>query len=537
LTTIKHVSNSAEVDEKLAALLTNASAVQAIASAVEGTLGSKGLDAMLVDRLGDVVITNDGITILSKIETSHPAARMVIGIAKAQEEEVGDGTTTATIMAGTLLGEGVAQIVKGVPVTKVIEGVRVGLARAREALEALSTPIKGVDDPLLRKVAFVAGRQHADIADLVVTAARMVGAEKLAERHWKLMDTVVAQAGAGNEVFMGVVVDKERLNQQMPREIVKARVLVVDDALEPEEMEEEALGTEAGFNRYLALKSEFRENLSKLVELGVNVIVVDRGVDDAAEEVLTDAGVMVLRRVSSREVRQVAEHVGARPIKRTGLRREPGDLARYLGAAERVYEDEKLEHVRFLGGAGKPMATILVGAATDEVVDERERIAKDAAAAVQAALRGGVVPGGGAAELAAARCLEESRRSLKGMAGYGVDCVIEALRRPLAQIVANAGYNPLEKVGDVLAAQQETGKPSLGVDCDTGEVVDMFEMGILDPTLVKTYALKAAGEIAEAILRINTIIKKREEGGGSGGASGGGSSGGPGGAGTGSLDG
>ncbi len=533
MTTVKQVSNQAEVDEKLAALLTNANAVQAIASSVEGTLGSKGLDAMLVDRFGDVVITNDGITILSKIETTHPAARMVIGIAKAQEEEVGDGTTTATVMAGTLLGEGVAQVQKGVPVARVIEGLRYGLDKAREALEGISTPISGPDDPLLRKVAFIAGRERADIADLVIEAARLVGVDKLKERHWKLLDTVVAQVGAENEVFSGVLVDKERLNQQMPREIDNARVLVVDDALEPEEIEEEALGTEAGFKRYLELERDFRENLAKVVGLGVNVIVVDRGVDDAAEEILTDAGVMVLRRVSSREVRQVAEHTGARPIKRTTLRRDPADLSRYLGSARRVYEDEKLEHVRFLGGAGKPMATVLVGAATEEVVDERERIAKDACAAVQAAVRGGVVPGGGAAELAAARKVEEVRRSIRGMAGYGVDCVLEALRRPLAQIVANAGFNPLEKVGDVLAAQAGAGNDALGVDLDTGEIRDMRELGVLDPTLVKTYALKAAGEIAEAILRINTIIKKREEEGGPGGRSGGGEggrgSGGPGG--------
>lgn len=525
-TTVKQVSGGAEVDERLAALVTNSAAVQAIASSVEGTLGSKGLDVMLVDRYGDVVITNDGITILSKIETTHPAARMVIGIAKAQEEEVGDGTTTATIMAGTLLAEGVAHVVKGVPVARVIEGIRLGLARAEAVLREMSAPVEGVNDPLLTRVALIAGRGHQDIADLVVAAARMVGEDKLKERNWKLMDTVVAQVGAENEVFMGVVVDKERLNKQMPREIDNARVLVVDDALEPEEIEEEALGTEAGVKRYLELQREFRDNLAKLVRLGVNVVVADRGVHDLAEEVLTDAGVMVLRRVSSREVRRVAEHVGAKPVKRTALRRAEADLERYLGSAGRVYEDEKLEHVRFLGGTGRPMATVLVGAATEEVVDERERIAKDAAAAVQAAVRGGVLPGGGAAELAAARRVEEFRQTIKGMAGYGVECVVEALRRPLAQIVANAGYNPLEKVGDVLAEQAETGRESLGVDCDTGEVADMRELGVLDPTPVKTYALKAAGEIAEAILRINTIIKKREEGPGPAG-------GGPGGAGHG----
>mgnify|MGYP005840284479 CR=1 FL=1 len=511
---IKQVSGGSEVDERLAALLSNANAVRAIASAVEGTIGSKGLDTMLVDRFGEVVITNDGITILTKMEVNHPAARMVINTAKAQEEEVGDGTTTATIMAASLLSEAVEQVVKGVPVTRVIEGIRTGVNRAVEAIRARSRPVRGVEDPRLRQVALVAGREHQDIADLVVEAARLIGEEKLMDPAFKLADTVTAEEGANNEVFPGVIIDKEPMNEHMPKEVVDCRVLVVDDALEPEEIEEEALGTEAGFARYLGLKEEFRVNLAKVITLGVRVILVDRGVDDFAEEMLTDAGVMVLQRVSSRELRKAAEHTGARPIKRTGLKKEATDLEKYLGRAARVYEDEKLEHVRIVGGTGKPMATILVGAATEEVVGERERIARDAASAVQAAVRGGVVPGGGAVELAVAREVVKAREGVRGMAAYGVDCVAEALKKPLSQIVANAGFNPLEKIGDVIAAQAAEGKDSLAIDCDTGEVVDMWELGVVDPTLVKTHSLRAAGEIAEAILRIDTIIKKKEEGGG-----------------------
>lgn len=364
----------------------------------------------------------------------------------------------------------------------------------------------------MKQVAMVAGREHSDIADLVVEAARMVGAEKMHDPGFKLSDTIVSEEGADNQVFMGVIVARERVNKEMPEEVRDARVLVVDDALEPEEMEDEALGTEAGFNRYLELQQEFRANLNKIIGMGVNVVLVDRNIDDTAEEILTDADIMVLQRLSSRELRQVAEHTGARPIKRTGLKKDPKDLERYLGQADRVYEDGKLEHVRVLGGKGKPMATILVGAATEEVVDERERIAKDAASAVQAAVRGGIVPGGGAIELFVSTEVSSIRSNLRGMAAYGVDCVAEALKKPLSQIVANAGFNPLEKVGDVSAAQAETGNPFLAVDCDTGEVSDMLSLGVVDPTLVKTYALEAAGEIAEAILRIDTIIKKRDEG-------------------------
>ena len=508
---LKQLAGSSDIDERLAALLTNANAVRAIASAVEGTIGPKGLDTLLVDRFGDVVITNDGITILTKMDVNHPAARMVINTAKAQEEEVGDGTTTATIMAGALLTEGVNQAIKGVPVTRIIEGVRKGVRRCIEAMEEGSRPLQGLSDPLLHKVALVAGRDHEDIAALVVEAARLIGEEKLKDAKFRLSDTVLAEEGADNEVFMGVIVDKERMNKQMPQELTAARVLIIDDALEPEEIDEEALSTESGFGRYMELKNEFRENMEKLMGLGVKLVLVDRSVDGVAEELLTDGGAMVLQRVASRELRQVAEHTGARPIKRTALKKSAEDIEKYLGKAERVYEDEKLEHVRVLGGGGKPMATILVGAATKEVVGERERIAEDAASAVQAAVKGGVVPGGGAIELFALRHLETLRVDMRGMSVYGLDCVEEALKRPIAQIVANAGFNPLEKVGDVMAAQTESNNPAIAIDCDSGALADMLELGVVDPTLVKTYALKAAGEIAEAILRIDTIIKKRDD--------------------------
>lgn len=493
--------------------MTNATAIAAIAGAVEGTIGPKGLDTMLVDRFGDVTITNAGVTILDKMEVNHPAARMLINTAKAQQEEIGDGTTTTTIMAGALVAEGVNQVMRGVPVARVIEGLRVGLEAAGRSFSERSRVLDGLADPNLRRIAFVAGREHGDIADLIIEAVGLIGAEKLCEQSFKLAETIVSQEGADNEVFSGIIIDKRRLNKQMPKELEKAKILVIDDALEPEAIEDEALGTEAGFARYLELQREFKNNIAKLIGLGVNLILADRSVHDVAEEMLTDAGVMVVSRVPARTLRQVAEHAAARSIKRTGLAKDAEELEGYLGRVQRVVEDEKQGQIRVLNGAGKPMATILVGAATEEVVGERERIAKDAASAAQAAVRGGYLPGGGAIELAAARDVEQVREKVKGMAAYGLDCVSAALRKPLAQIVANAGFNPLEKVEDVVAAQAERQSDSLAVNCDTGELADMLELGVIDPTRVKLHAIKAAGEIAEAILRIDTIIKKREEGG------------------------
>lgn len=506
----QQANQGAEINEKLAALMTNSNAVRAIASAVEGTLGPKGLDTMLVDKFGEVVITNDGVTILTMMEANHPAARMVINIAKSQQEEIGDGTTTATVMAGALVSAGVEQVAKGVPVARVIEGIRTGVRRALTVMQEQALVLEDLSHPWLKQVALVAGREHQDIAELVVEAARLIGKEKLNDKRFKLSDTVVSEEGATNQVFLGVIVNKETMNKQMPRQLENVKVLVIDDALEPETIEDEALSTETGFARYLQLQEEFKANIQKIIDLGVGLVLVDRGVDDAAEDMLTDAGVMVVQRVLNKELLRAAEHTGARVIKRTGLKKDLSEIGKYLGQASRVLEDEKLEQVWILEGQGKPMATVMVGAATQEVVGERERIAKDAASSVQAAIKGGVIPGGGALELAVSREVEKVRENTRGMTAYGVGCVAETLRRPMAQIVANAGFNPLEKIGDVLAAQIEQNKSSLAIDCDTGDIVDMLEIGVLDPALVKIHALKAAGEIAEAILRIDTIIKMKD---------------------------
>lgn len=507
----QQVTQQAEVEERMAALMTNAHAVRVIAQAVEGTIGPKGLDTMLVDQFGEVVITNDGATILDLMDVNHPAARMLIRVAKAQQEEVGDGTTTATIMAGALINEGVEQVIKGVPVAKVIEGIRTGIKKALAVLDERTAPAGDLYNSVLKDVALVAGRGYGDIAALAVRAAELIGPEKLGEPSFKLSEMVRAEEGAQNQVLSGVILDKEPMNSQMPKKLGPVKVLVIDDALEPEEIEDEALGTEAGFNRYLKLQEEFKQNVQKVAELGVNLVLADRGVHDLAEEILTDADILVLQRVANRELRQAAEHCGARLLKRTALKKDQAELLKNVGEAEEAYFDEKLKHVRLLGGKGKAQATILVGASTREVVGERERIAKDAASAVQAAVTGGILPGGGTVELAVAREVEEARKTVRGMAVYGVDCVITALKKPFAQIVQNAGFNPLEKLGDVTAAQIERGKDSLGIDCDTGELADMLEIGVYDPAPVKKYALRAAGEVAEAILRIDTIIKKKEQ--------------------------
>jgi chaperonin GroEL (HSP60 family) len=438
---------------------------------------------------------------------------MLIKIARAQEEEIGDGTTTATVLASALISEGAGHTARGVPVTKVIEGMGLGVQKAVDVVSSSSKKIRGLNDKLLWRCALISGREHRDVADLVVRAAKLIGMEKFKDPAFKLADTIIAKESAQNEVFTGLIIDKERMNRQMPRSVESPKILVVDDALEPEQLEDDALSTEAGFARFRELQQEFREGVHKIVDLGVKVVVTTKGIDDFAEEVFVDEGVLAIRRVSAKDIARLVEHIGARSIKRSGLKKDAAELEKFLGTCERVYQDERLEHIRVVGGKGKATAAVLVGASTPEVRDERERIAKDAAAAVQAAISGGVVPGGGAVEISAMRAVQELRESVRGMAAYGVDAVAEALKKPLTQIVANAGFNPLEKVEDVVAAQTKDRKGSLAIDCDSGEIADMLEMGVVDPSPVKLYALKAAAEVAEAILRINVIIRKKDESG------------------------
>ena len=189
----------------------------------------------------------------------------------------------------------------------------------------------------------------------------------------------MSRAGAKNEVFTGIIIDKQKLNKQMPFELKDVKILLIDDALEPEQVAPEALRTEAGFTRHLEEKEEFKRNIEKIIELGINLVLVDKNISSDAEEILTDAGVIAVERVSTRDLEKVAEHTGAKIMKRTGIKKSREEISEYVGEANKAFEDRKLQQIRIVGGKGKPLATILVGAATEEIVDERERIAKDAA--------------------------------------------------------------------------------------------------------------------------------------------------------------
>ena len=499
-----------DLDERTQALLSNANAARLLAQTIEGTIGPKGLDIMMVGNLGDVVISNDGVTILRLMAINHPVARMIINAARFQQEQVGDGTTTATILAGALVAEGANQVMKGVPVTQVIEGIKLGVEWSVQSIADHSRNVTSVEDPVLFDVAVTAGRDQKDIAGLVLEGARIVGLPKLLDPEYRFHDAVIAREGAVSQVFMGTIVSRSPLNKDMPRELEDVRILVLDDSLAPEDIDNESRHTEAGFRQYMENKKRYQDNIGKICTMGVNMVLADRSIDDIAEQAFTGADIMAVQRVSRRELDLLCKHSGARKLKRSGLDLPEDKLKYYLGSAARVQADDKLGCISVLRGGGWPQATVLVGAATEEVVDEKERIARDAAAAVQAALQKGVVPGGGAIEVWTARQLDRMAGEAKGMAAYGVQVVKEALLRPFACMATNAGFNPLEKISQVTAEQNQRGSGSMTLDCDNGNIIDAFSCGIVDPSLIKVHALKTAGEVATAILRINTIIKMKD---------------------------
>lgn len=496
-------------DSRLATLLNNVNAVQAVARAVEGTLGPRGLDTMLVDDDGRVMITNDGVTILEEMDVTHPAAQMMINIARSQQREVGDGTTTATLLAAALVAEGARQVQRGVPVTRVIEGIRAGVAEAIRELKRLAFQVKDLKEDWLHHIAYIAGRENGDIARLVLEGAQVVGIEKMQEPDFSLRDLIFAREGAENELFHGILLNKMPISRDMPTELEKVKVLIFKDALAPEEIDDEALGTEIGFQRFLDLKEAYRSYLSKLKDVGVGFIILAKSCDSLAEEFCIDHGIMVLQHIPPEELHRVAEHTGARVLKRTALSKQVEELASCTGKADKVEVDEQSRQVRILGGKGKPAATMLIGAATKEVAGERERIAKDAASAVQATLKGGYLPGGGSIELYLSQYLDQWKTTIRGMGVFGVEAVSAALQRPFLQMVSNGGYNPIEKMEMVKEAQEEAGSASIGLDFESGQRMEMLDAGVVDPAPVKIHALKIAGEVSEAILRIHTVLRRK----------------------------
>ncbi len=495
----------------------NIMAARVIAEAVRSTLGPKGMDKMLVDSLGDVVITNDGVTILKEIDVEHPAAKMIIEVAKTQDNEVGDGTTTAVVLAGELLKRAEELLDQDIHPTVIARGYRMAAAKALEILDSIAIDIDVEDVETLKKIASTAiTGKHSEyaldhLASIVVEAVKRV-AEKVNGKYKVDEDNIKIEKRQGGKVadtklVNGIVIDKEVVHAGMPKRVKNAKIAVLKAALEVKETETDAeirITDPDQLAKFIEQEEKMlKEMVDKLAEAGANVVFCQKGIDDLAQYYLAKAGITAVRRVKQSDIEKIAKACGAKII--TDLREvNSADLGEAELVEERKVGDEKMV---FIEGCKNPKAvTLLVRGGSEHVVDEVERSLTDAIKVVKAALESGkVVAGGGAPEIEVALRLRDWAPSLGGreqLAAEAFASAVEVIPRALAE---NSGLDPIDILVELKRAHEE-GKKTYGVDVFNGKVVCMEEKGVLEPLKVKKQAISSATEVAIMVLRIDDVI-------------------------------
>lgn len=492
-------------EESVSLVSGNISAVRTVMSAIEGTIGPKGLDTMLLDPFGNVTITNDGYTILSMMDATHPVTKLLIHAVKAQQEEIGDGTTTTALIATALILGGYRLMENGVAIAHLLEGLEEAKKEASKAYKDLVLMPK--DEAFLKAVSKIAGRGDEAISEVVVEAMKLVGEDLLKGDDIDFSEMVQGVIAEENTVLQGLVIEKEPFLANGVVRVNNPKVLIIDDALDIEMRHKEMMHTETGFAHYMALEKAFYELVEKIIASGAKAVFVQRGLDKKAEAIFSEHGIYTLSRVRLKDIKRLARHSGAKALSLSEVERL--DLTSALGTAGEIYWDKAKETTVILGGGGEEMATILIAAQTKEILDERVRIAKDATASLQSALKKGLVYGGGASELYVARQLREKELRETGLKKVGYTLLAEALEKPFCQMVENAGYHSMEKKALVDKAQIKQNTSRLGLDFASGEVTEMDDLGIYDAVAIKENALNVAVEVAKSILKINVIVRKK----------------------------
>jgi thermosome len=495
----------------------NIAAARAVAEAVRSTLGPKGMDKMLVDSIGDIVITNDGVTILEEMEIEHPAAKMMVEVAKTQNEEVGDGTTTSVIIAGELLKKAEELLDQEIHPIVITKGFRIAKEEALKILEEIAKPISLKDDDLLQKIAITAmsgksaEKVSPKIASLIIEAVKTV-AEEVDGKIKIDKDNIkrVKKHGASieeTELVKGIIVDKEVVHPGMPKRVKNARIALLDCALEIKETETDAqirITSPEQMQAFIEQEQRMlREMVEKIESVKANVVFCQKGIDDLAQHYLAKKGILACRRVKKSDMEALAKATGARIV--TSLEDlTPNDLGFAGLVEERKFGDEALT---FVEDCKNPKAvTILVRGSTEHVTDEADRCVEDAIGALVSALEvGKVVPGAGAPEAEVARRLRKIAEKYAGREQLAIKAFADALEVVPRSLAENAGLDPVDILAELRAAHEQ-GKISYGLDLERGKVADAWLLNVVEPLKVKTQAIKSGAEAAEMILRIDDVI-------------------------------
>jgi len=491
----------------------NIAAAKAVAETVRTTLGPKGMDKMLVDSLGDVVVTNDGVTILEEMSIEHPTAKMIVEVAKTQENEVGDGTTTAVVLAGELLKKAEQLLDDNIHPTIIAKGYRLAAEQAQRILEELAEPVTEQDTELLKKIAITAmtgkGAESAKekLADLTVQAVQQVKEGKANLDNIK----IEKKTGGGienSELIQGIVLDKERVSSNMPKRIENAKIALLDVALEiksPETDTKIEINTPSQLQAFIDQEEFMLKNMvNTLKGVKANVIICQKGIDDLAQHFLAKENIYAVRRVKRSDLDKLALATNGKII--TSLK---DFTTQDLGSAG-VVEEMKVgdEQMTYIKDCKNPKAvTILVRGGTQHVVDEIERAVKDALGDLVASVNSGKVVGGaGSIEVELARHIRSFATTLSGKEQLAVNAFADALEIIPRTLAENAGLDPVDLLTELKAAHDKEGGKWKGIDVFTGKVVDAWKAGVIEPLKIKTQAVQSASEVAELILRIDDVI-------------------------------
>ncbi|MFC3477956.1 thermosome subunit alpha [Halobacterium litoreum] len=499
----------------------NITAGKAVAESVRTTLGPKGMDKMLVDSTGEVVVTNDGVTILKEMDIEHPAANMIVEVAETQETEVGDGTTSSVVVAGELLSEAEDLLEQDIHATTLAQGYRQAAEQAKEFLDDAAIDVSPDDTEELEKIAATAmtgkGAENAKdvLSDLVVKAVQSVADDGSVDTDNIKVEKVTGGAIENSELVEGVIVDKERVSENMPYAVEDAKIALVDDGLEVQETE---IDTEVNvtdpdqLQEFLDQEEEqLKEMVDSLKAAGANVVFVDGGIDDMAQHYLAKEGILAVRRTKSDDFTRLSRATGATPVSNVNDIEaddlgDAGSVAQKdIGGDERIFVEDVEE--------AKSVTLILRGG-TEHVVDEVERAIEDSLGVVRVTLEDGkVLPGGGAPETELAMELRDFADSVGGREQLAVEAFADALEVIPRTLAENAGHDPIDSLVD-LRSQHDGGDKAAGLDAYTGDVVNMEDDGVVEPLRVKTQAIESATEAAVMILRIDDVIAAGDLAGG-----------------------
>ncbi|PGF16128.1 thermosome subunit [Natrinema sp. CBA1119] len=491
----------------------NVQAGKAVAESVRTTLGPKGMDKMLVDSSGNVIVTNDGVTLLSEMEIDHPAADMIVEVAETQEEEVGDGTTSAVVIAGELLSQAEDLLDQDIHATTLAQGYREAAEEATAALEEIAIDVDEGDTEILEQIAATAmtgkGAENAKdlLSELIVEAVRAVADDEGVDTDNIKVEKVVGGSVENSELVEGVIVDKERVSDNMPYFAEDADVAIVNGDLEIKETEIDAevnVTDPDQLEQFLEQEeAQLREMAEKVADVGADVVFVDGGIDDMAQHYLAQEGIIAVRRVKSSDQAQLARATGATPVSSVDDLTEDD-----LGAAGSVAQKEIAGDQRiFVEDVEDAKAvTLILRGGTEHVIDEIDRAVEDSLGVVRTTLEDGkVLAGGGAPEIDVSLSLRDYADSVGGREQLAVEAFADALEVIPRTLAENAGLDPIDSLVELRSAH-DGGDTGAGLDAYTGDTIDMDAEGVYEPLRVKTQAIESATEAAVMLLRIDDVI-------------------------------